>query len=97
MAHATIAKVLCASNAPETILEHKGYEGELVKYVKWNCEGCEYYKAKCRVEDSRGLTPMSLCIQLYILQQTKPDMGLLKNMLETGNISEDTLTEIESA
>ena len=43
-------------------------------YILNNCEHCELYHGKCRLEDSRGLTPMGLCITLYT-HQMPADFG----------------------
>lgn len=60
-----------AKNRAEPIIDNtpaEPFKSPLQIYIMNNCEHCDLYKTKCRLEDSRGLTPMSLCISLYTHQ-----------------------------
>jgi hypothetical protein len=74
-----------------------GYTSPLQLFINTNCAHCAKFGGLCRPEDSRGLTPMSLCITLYCNQP--PDVGeILKQATEqasktTQEIAEQTLEE----
>jgi hypothetical protein len=95
---ATSQQVKSSKNPSETIIDNTAKEpfiSPLQRYVANNCQHCEFWKVKCRLEDSRGLTPMTLCIMLYTNQPPLEQMrGLLRNMEEkTSKIAEKTLQE----
>lgn len=55
----------------EKIIDHTPktpFLSPLQKFMKTHCDQCDFKGSKCRLEDSRGLTPMSLCIALYPLE-----------------------------
>jgi hypothetical protein len=64
-------------------------------FIENNCKHCQHYQSLCRPNDSRGLTPMTLCITLYTNQPPLEQIqGLLRNMEEkTSKIAEKTLQE----
>lgn len=85
----------------EKIVDHtpaNPYTSPLDRFIETNCKICSRFKAVCRLEDSRGLTPMSLCVHLYIHEATASGLGLFKsNLMQTAEISENTLQELEEA
>ena len=82
---ATMQQLKSPKNKPETIINHTkpNFTSPLDLFIQNNCTHCHNYNGLCRPNDSRGLTPMSLCISLYthqipadfgeILKQTKPE------------------------
>jgi hypothetical protein len=67
-------------------------------YILNNCEHCDLYKKDCRLEDSRGLTPMSLCIALYT-HQVPADFGeiLMQAEIQAKSKATAALKEITEA
>jgi hypothetical protein len=85
----------------EKIVDHTqdpDYKSPLEIFIQNNCEQCSKFKVVCRLEDSRGLTPMSLCIALACNQP--PNVGeILKQAAAqaaatTGKIAQNTLEEL---
>lgn len=65
----TSQEVKHTKGEPEFIVEHQtdpNFISPLEKYVALYCNNCKKFNGKCRLEDSRGLTPMSLCIMLFV-------------------------------
>lgn len=85
----------------EKIIDHTPripYTSPLERFIETNCKLCPRFKAFCRLEDSRGLTPMSLCVHLYIHEATASGIDLFaKGLVKTAEVSEDTLQELEEA
>jgi len=82
---------------PETIINHTkpNYISPLDLFIQTNCKHCQHYQSLCRPNDSRGLTPMSLCIALYT-SQPPPDLAeIFQKAQETQKIAEKTLQEAE--
>lgn len=83
----------------ETIIDHTPaipYTSPLERFIATNCKLCPRFKAVCRLEDSRGLTPMSLCVHLYIHETTASGIeAFSKGLLKTAEVSENTLEEVE--
>lgn len=78
--------VRTAKNKAEPIIDHTPetpFFSPLQIYILNNCEHCTSFQGKCRLEDSRGLTPMNLCINLYT-HQVPADFGeILKQAQRT--------------
>lgn len=73
----TMQAIRTPQNKAEPIINHTPetpFLSPLQTYIDNNCQHCEWYHTKCRLEDSRGLTPMSLCISLYT-HQVPVDFG----------------------
>lgn len=64
----------------------------LQKYMKTHCDKCDFKGVKCRLEDSRGLTPMNLCVALYPLE-TFTAQGFPVPPEPTQQIEEETETD----
>jgi hypothetical protein len=81
----------------EKIIDHTPaipYTSPLDRFIETNCKKCPAFQGRCRVEDSRGLTPMSLCVHLYIHETTSQGIeAFAKGLVKTAEISEKTLTE----
>jgi hypothetical protein len=83
----------------ETIVDHTPktpFQSPLTRFIEANCKQCNFFGGRCRAEDSRGLTPMSLCIHLYIHEQTTKLTDVFTNgLIKTAETSEQTLEEVE--
>jgi hypothetical protein len=91
---ATMQQVKSAKNPPETIIDNSAktpFLSPLQQFIMNNCQHCALHKVNCRLEDSRGLTPMSLCIMLFTGQP--PDFS---ELLKAGALSEKTLQEAKT-
>jgi len=82
---------------PETIINHTkpNFISPLDLFIQNNCVHCPSWKGKCRLEDSRGLTPMSLCITLYTHQMPPELNEMIAKAQQTQKIAEKTLQEAE--
>jgi hypothetical protein len=92
---ATMQQLKTPKNKPETIINHTkpNFTSPLDLFIQNNCVHCPNWKGKCRLEDTRGLTPMSLCIALYT-SQPPPDLAeIMQKAAETKEIAEKTLKE----
>jgi len=82
----------------EKIIDHTPatpYTSPLDRFIETNCKQCPRHHAVCRLEDSRGLTPMSLCVHLYIHETTASGIeAFTKGLGKTAEIGEGTLEEI---
>ena len=56
-------------NTPET-----PFLSPLQTYIHNNCEHCDFWKTKCRLDDQNGMTRMELCISIYT-HQVPADFG----------------------
>jgi len=86
-------------NKAEPIIDNTPAEplkSPLQIYILNNCEHCDFYKSRCRLEDSRGLTPMSLCIALYT-HQVPVDFGEILKMGQPQPPKPAALKEIQEA
>lgn len=85
--------VRTSKNKAEPIIDHTPktpFFSPLQIYILNNCEHCTFHLGKCRLEDSRGLTPMNLCINLYT-HQMPADFG---EILKLGKPPKE-ITEIQ--
>lgn len=92
---ATSQQVKSAKSPPEPIINHTklGFISPLDLFIQNNCLGCPNWKGKCRLEDTRGLTPMSLCITLHTHQMPTELNEMIAKAQETEKIAEKTLKE----
>jgi hypothetical protein len=91
----TTQEVKSAKNKPEKIVDNTAktpFLSPLQQFIMNNCDHCTFNKVKCRLEDTRGLTPMHYCIMLYTVQPPPELQALLK----TGTLAEQTLQEAEA-
>lgn len=92
----TIQAIRTAKNKAEPIIDNTPatpFFSPLQLYILNNCEHCTLYHGKCRLEDSRGLTPMGLCIALYT-HQMPADFG---EILKQAQKPPKEITEIQEA
>jgi hypothetical protein len=99
---ATMQQLKTAKNRPETIIDNTKtpFISPLDLFIENNCKHCHNYQGLCRPNDSRGLTPMLLCITLFVnqppLEQIEGILSQVKDMKEkTSEIAEKTLQEAE--
>jgi hypothetical protein len=88
-----------AKNKAEPIIDHtpaEPFKSPLQIYVMNNCEHCDHFKGICRLEDSRGLTPMSLCIALYT-HQVPVDFGEILKLSQPQPPKPAALKELQEA
>jgi hypothetical protein len=80
----------------ETITDHTkiGFISPLDLYIENNCKHCHNYQGLCRPNDSRGLTPMLLCITLSVSQPPNLE-EMFQKAAQTQKIAEKTLQEAE--
>lgn len=63
----TEMKVKSPKNPTETIIDktpNEPFISPLQHYINEYCEKCDYWKGKCRLDDTNGMFRMLLCIQL---------------------------------
>jgi len=95
---ATMQQLKSPKHPPETIINHTkpNFTSPLNLFIQNNCTHCHNYNGLCRPNDSRGLTPMSLCIALYT-SQPPPDLAeIFQKAQETQKIAEKTLKEAQA-
>jgi len=71
---ATIQQVKSPKNPPETIIDKSPktpFKSPLQKYIENFCEHCDFYKVKCRFDDTIGVQRMHLCLELYPYETPK--------------------------
>jgi hypothetical protein len=93
----TTQQVKSPKNPPETIIDHTKtpFISPLDLFIQNNCKHCHNYNGLCRLNDSRALTPMILCITLYTNQPPSDLAEYLQKAAETQTIAEKTLQEAE--
>lgn len=92
---ATMQQLKSPKHSPETIINHTkpNFTSPLDLFIENNCKHCHNYNGLCRLNDSRGLTPMSLCITLYTHQMPQELNDMIAKAQETQKIAEKTLQE----
>jgi len=95
---ATMQQVRSPKNPPELIIDKTKipFISPLDLFIENNCKHCHHYQGLCRPNDSRGLTPMSLCIALYTSINPLNMREMFQKAKETQAIAEKTLEDVEA-
>jgi coproporphyrinogen III oxidase-like Fe-S oxidoreductase len=83
----------------------RDFQSPLDRYIENNCQHCNHWHERCRLEDTRGVTPMNLCISIYAAEPSHFEPEDIQRMLaevrkqseKTQEISEATLETLPDA